>query len=648
MAHQLEVISTNESFYPDDFRPLPSSVKSQQATMQLDELKKIQLDEFNDSQKDWIPFIGNDLYVFMKYQWSSLTSLQACAKDVESNLSVDNTSEHLALKELASKFEEDLVSWANDWAGMFVFALREMKMRALCVAKYLAKTKSEAMMHPSMHPSDVCEDLGTALYGDLIGSRTYGYPMKFMSPHEKREIAECAKIFFEEAVELSSRLNFKSKCEIVSWENHFMIGKCHEKIASTLQDEVFISGGHPSPRQYEKELNLAIEIYSIALVDAKKCEQTTGGKHESGGSSHGHSEVFYRIHTCRLKTLIRAIRRPRIGRKLAEMEAIRITSLIWFGDAIDLETLPTVRHRMWALFVNCVHALLQCIKDEPKFHRAVYRIAQAFNWAPFFYDSDRYVVGSGCKTDVLTIGNIALPCIEAGSCDKNAALAMETLFDKRRSQICAVWVTTSSTPSPFEVLNDSVRKYDYLRLKYTKAYIDCMKHCKKMDKIEALLSSATSSAQDLAGFYKASAGIKGGDPGKHTKQSLLKASGFIADIKWSANDALAELILTDLKYLRQNGVNNDQRTLLDAGFKLSNKLFLRLNSPPREVVQHMVSAGPILQVIALCKCFISIQAGYRVNDSIKFEELDNDTLLSFVEQALDRAKEMFSKNNIAK
>ena len=199
----------DESFKPYDFRPLPSSVKPSLATMQLDELKKSQMDQFNDSHKDWIPLIGNDLYVFMKYQWSSLASLQACAKDIESKISAD-TPEHLALKELGAKFEEDLVSWANDWAGMFVFSLREMKMRALCVARYLAKTKEEA----EMHPSDVCEDLGTAVYGDLIRSTSFGYPMKVMSPHEKRQIAEYAKKFFEEAVQWSLSKEFKSKCEI--------------------------------------------------------------------------------------------------------------------------------------------------------------------------------------------------------------------------------------------------------------------------------------------------------------------------------------------------------------------------------------------------------------------------------------------------
>ena len=74
---------------------------------------------------------------------------------------------------------------------------------------------------------------------------------------------------------------------------------------------------------------------------------------------------------------------------------------------------------------------------------------------------------------------------------------------------------------------------------------------------------------------------------------------------------------------------------------MANSLFIQLNSPPEDVVQSMISNEPILQVIALCKCFISIQAGYRVNDSINFEELDYNTLQSFVEQALQKAKAMF-------
>jgi hypothetical protein len=50
-------------------------------------------------------------------------------------------------------------------------------------------------------------------------------------------------------------------------------------------------------------------------------------------------------------------------------------------------------------------------------------------------------------------------------------------------------------------LNDPTRKYDYLRLKYIKAYIDCMKQCKKLDRIETLLDYTNNCAQDLAGEF---------------------------------------------------------------------------------------------------------------------------------------------------
>jgi hypothetical protein len=145
------------------------------------------------------------------------------------------------------------------------------------------------------------------------------------------------------------------------------------------------------------------------------------------------------------------------------------------------------------------------------------------------------------------------------------------------------------------------------------------------------------------GFYQASAAVRGGDPGRHTKRSLLESSGFLAQVKRSANDALADLVLGDLACLKQSGVDEpEQRSQLEALFRLSNSLFLRLNSPPRDTVRFMLSNAEIIpQVIALCKCFISIQAGYRVNDSLKFEDLDSETLNSFVEQALMKAKAMF-------
>ena len=637
------LVPIKETFQRDEFRPLPSSMRATPAATSRDELKTSQINDFDQPKREWVPFLGNDLSVYMEYPWSSLASLELCAKHIKSKLCMENTPELLMLRDLDAKYEAgDYISWANGWAGMFVLALRRMKLRALCVARYLAMTKKDNI---GMHPSEVSEDIGTALYAELVGSTSYGYPMKVMGMHEKREIASTAKFFFEEAVRLSTSDNFNCKCETVLWENQFMIGKCHEKIASTTCEEVFAGTDSNTRRLYEMELTSALQTYSAAIADAKEREHLNGGigKRDKGGSSHGSLEVFYRIHACRFKALVSSMRPSNNDRDLAQEEALRICSVSRFDSSVDIHTLPSHRHKMWDALVDCVKAFMECRKDEPKFHRVIFRLAQAYCWAPFFIDSSQDSSLGSEDTDCIPIfDGVPLPSIDRGSCQKNAALAIESLFDKRRSQICAVWVTTSSTPPPFEVLNDSIRKYDYLRLKYIEAYIDCMKKCKKLDKIETLLNHTATCAQDLAGFYQASAAVRFGDPGRHTKQSLLNASGFLAKVKRSANDALTELVLGDLAHLKRNGSDEERKTFLDVGFRMANSLFLQLNSSPENTVQIMISSKkPILQVIALCKCFISIQAGYRVNDSINFEELDYDTLLTFVEQALQKAKEMF-------
>lgn len=626
------LVSIKAPFSSSDFRPDSNVMKSRLAQLSLDEIKQSQLDEFNNSRTDWVPYLGNDLSVYMQHPWSTISSLQSCSKDIKSKLPPENTSECSIMAVLEAKFEEeDFVSWMNDWAGMFVLALRRMKLRCLLVARFLAKRNKE---NGDMHPSDVAEDIGTSLYCDLVGSTSYGCPIKVMTEQEKREVAQCAKFFFEEAVQLSTSNDFNCKSETVLWENAFMIGKCYEKIASTVSEEAYSSGD--GQRAYETTLKSALQTYSSALTDAKDRGQSSG-KRETGGSSHGSLEVLYRIHACRLKALIFSIRRVDEERELAELEALRIVSQVWFGDSADIIALPSLRHKVWGAFVNCVKALIQCRTDEPKFHRAAFRLAQAYNWAPMFHNPN----GLGGRKDVLSIDGVSLPYIESGSCKKNATSAIESLFDKQKSQLCSVWVTTSTKPPPFEVLNDPVRKYDYLRLKYISAYIDCMKQNKQMDKIEALLNNATACSQDYAGFYQASAAVRGGDPGRHTKQSLLKTSGFLAQVKRSAIDALAELVLADLTHLKKSGVDANGRAVLEAGFKTSSSIFLRLNCQPKEAVQHMISNGPIIQAIALCKCYISIQAGYRINDSIRFEELDGDTFLSFIVQALQKAKAMF-------
>ena len=171
---------------------------------------------------------------------------------------------------------------------------------------------------------------------------------------------------------------------------------------------------------------------------------------------------------------------------------------------------------------------------------------------------------------------------------------------------------------------------------------------KRKDKIETLLNWATASNQDLPSFYEASAALRGGDPGKHTKQSLLKGSGkgFMTKVKRSATSALAEMILRDLAVMKKNGVDCEGKKKLTNHFKLAYTLFLRLNSSSKEAVDFIRSGKPLAEAQALCKCYLSIQAGYRIS-SINFDDMDNETYCSILEGAVSKAKAMMQEAKAA-
>jgi len=197
------------------------------------------------------------------------------------------------------------------------------------------------------------------------------------------------------------------------------------------------------------------------------------------------------------------------------------------------------------------------------------------------------------------------------------------------------------------VLNDSLRKYDALRLKYIRAYIDCNKGTEEGRRdIETLLSWTITSNQDLAGFYIASALLRGSDPGKHAKQSRLTSDGFIAKVKESCSSAMTEMILRDLTvWKRKNGINNDEKKKLTAHFKLAYKLHLNLNASSKEVAEYVKSKGSLAEVEAFCKCYLSIQSGYRIS-SINLSSMDSTALCSILEGALAKGKQMMQEAKV--
>jgi hypothetical protein len=340
---------------------LNSKVKREfPATLSLEELQTKQLEEYEESRSNWKPFLGKNLLLYMKYPWSNFSSLQICAQEIRSSITETNgcnkdkhDSDYLCWKEIETKFEEgNYASWANSWAGMFIMALRTMRVKALLVARYLAKNNQKGM-----HPSEVCEDLGTALYSELQFSTVYGYPVHPMTLYEKRCIAERSNFFFLEADELSSSCEYTQKCHVTAFELNFMIGKGYEKIASTLADEIYApdSEGDVRTRLYESVMNKSMVNYSKALADALKAERSSGGadKTHTGGSSHGALECVYRLHASRFKVLLSAVRRAPSEHERAELESLRIASTMWF-DKSNESSATGIRDKTWDALADCV------------------------------------------------------------------------------------------------------------------------------------------------------------------------------------------------------------------------------------------------------------------------------------------------------
>jgi hypothetical protein len=239
-------------------------------------------------------------------------------------------------------------------------------------------------------------------------------------------------------------------------------------MASTLITEEFSAcSGVPAPRrQYEVFMRLALDSYSRALKQAKDFE--SDGRtlpEENGGSAHGSTEVLYRLHATRLKCHIAALCHCEDERNEAEVEALRLTEANWYlPPASEARSL---RDRIWLVVADVVAALAQCRLSQPFFHRSVYRHAQALMWAPVLHNpvSERAIgsLGTVPATKAFQLRGLN----NATSAAESAAVVVNSLFDKKRAQLCAVWLTTGSS-TPFQMINKAVRKFDSLRGKYVK------------------------------------------------------------------------------------------------------------------------------------------------------------------------------------
>jgi len=212
--------------------------------------------------------------------------------------------------------------------------------------------------------------------------------------------------------------------------------KCQEKIASTYKKESFRDGQNEMAeptRAYERHMKQALQDYVASYKEARAIDDDGGlGEIHGGGSSHGLTEIFYRIHASRLKCLLSAVSQREIDRDVAESEALRLTMSHWFHTpSSDVEGCDT-RGRVWAVLADVVSALSQCRIEQHFFHRSIYRHAQALMWAPVLHDPVSGIANGSLSTVPVTKGHLLRGLNSTTPCANSVEAIINPLFEKKR------------------------------------------------------------------------------------------------------------------------------------------------------------------------------------------------------------------------
>ena len=184
-------------------------------------------------------------------------------------------------------------------------------------------------------------------------------------------------------------------------------------------------------------------------------------------------------------------------------------------------------------------------------------------------------------------------------------------------QLCAVWVTTPLSPSPFEYINDSSRKFDRIRWKYIGAFVDCTRLCRSRTTLENFIKWCDFSSRDLPSFYDVTATEEGETPqNSHSNTNLLSvSSGLIYFAMKYTNGAIAEIISHEVDELMRQDIDDDAwKKYMTELLRDAYKCFLRLNCPINNSlwkstkIKHQMCIGNIAEVETLCKIFMALNA----------------------------------------
>ena len=365
--------------------------------MSIEQIKRRQWRQF---LKENCQNFSISLDVYVKHQFCSFKSLQEMEVEINFPANTFTSFQGIGYK--------------------FVSALRLIRFRCYQMTLYLSKQKEASLIgiESSMY-SEYAENFATSEYDSVSF-----YDTKICD-FEVRERSMNALRLFQAALD-SLQSSITNDCYAATWESLFMIGKCYEKVSSTLTKEKFQEA---QTREYEQIMIAAMESYRTAHSDAEKNKEE-GNSGQGGGSSHGIQELVYRIHATRLKVLIAAIQVPLAELDLSLKEATRICEMCPF-EPESIDDVNQSRHeKLWSLFVDAIRGIASCRKASPFFHRSQYRHCQALLWAPVFFNPFDYAIG--IIPQIPNHIKKSIPNMDFDDFVQSADSVISTLFDKKR------------------------------------------------------------------------------------------------------------------------------------------------------------------------------------------------------------------------
>ena len=267
------------------------------------------------------------------------------------------------------------------------------------------------------------------------------------------------------------------------WDICLLVGKLLEKGGRARHGGGGGGGGQQSYAEIEAAepgwLDSFLTMYRRALELAE-------------GHKMARKDALYRLHSSRLRALLSDRRSPD-GPVAAPSPALLKVLCRFNLDPTDHHDADACAEGLvcfrWRLLMDAMGALAECRRLDNFDHRSVYQRARAYEHLVAFLPPGGGGLALEEEKGLTSAAVAALASASTGVAGEAAALSLEAardlmhvLFEKKRSQIVAVWLAEECT-NALELMNQRNLKYESIRRRYITYYLDLLRRTRDCERL---------------------------------------------------------------------------------------------------------------------------------------------------------------------